>query len=89
MQYLYQHTNGDQMIGLFDSLQAAYDDALREAIGDGERYDYEIYDTRPATPDDRELFDGAEGMEDTDFAKDGWWTKLVVPQNVVLTCTLG
>ena len=41
-----------------------------------------VWDTRPATPEDRDLF---EGSEDVDVTLLNWWDACIVPVNVVDT----
>lgn len=89
MKYTYQHHDGDEMRGLFDSIQAVFDAANQEAGEEKTVFDVEVYDTRPATGDDLELFDGSEDFDHLNFEKDGWWTGLVVPDSVVLVFKAG
>lgn len=95
MKYTYRHKDEDDMTGVFDTLQAAYDAAKKNAVEWREATDtkkeiaFEIFDTRPADGDDRQLFDGVDNFEHIDFSKDGWWNGLVVPENIVLVCTFG
>lgn len=86
--YVYQTTEGDQLSGLFDTIQIAFDEATAEAKHENEEMSFEIFDTVPATASDRDKFDGAEGFEDIDFSKPDWFAELHVPNNVVLRFTV-
>lgn len=84
--YLWALENADQQHGLFETVDAAVNDAREILTEDGhDRAQHvDIFDARPALPNDAYLFDGAdedEGGCDTskpDWCKDKW-----VPENIV------
>jgi len=79
--YLLQLGECTELLGPYDLIEAAKIDAEALAKEHGEPMDVIIWDARPATDADRELF---EGMEDVDVTKPNWWTGLLVPENDVL-----
>ncbi len=84
MTYLWTEQDGDEMSGGFDSIEAAIADAAKVAAERDDPMTIEVYDSRPATADDRESF---EWSEDVDVEELNWWEKCVVPENVMRTHT--
>jgi hypothetical protein len=88
MTYLLQHQDADEFLGIFDSLQEAYNEAKVIAKDMEETRTFEIYDTRPATTEDRDLFEESDFCENTDWESPEWPKGLFVPENIVLIFTV-
>ena len=70
----------------FDTVEAALADAVRNAIAEaieGDRIGMAVvvWDLRPATPADRDLFEGCEEFDVDD--EPNWWEACWVPENDV------
>lgn len=83
--YLWCLESGDEHHGLFETVDAAVNDAREILAEDG--YDkaqrVDIFDARPALPTDADLFEGADEDDGgCDTTKPDWWKDKWVPENI-------
>ena len=79
MKYLLELNECAEMLGFYDSIEQAKLVAENMAREHGEPMRAKIWDTRQATPEDRDLF---EHSDDVDVDAPLWWESCRVPENI-------
>lgn len=81
--YLWCLKDGDEMHGMFDSVDEATNDAREVLAEDDESQDVVIWDARPATPADDTDFEGVDPDEGgCDTSQPNWWVGRYIPENI-------
>lgn len=85
-QYLWSITDSDQLSRLYDSIDQAKRAAVADLEGESAKQSVDIFDARPATAEDADLFEGADEDDGgADTTQPEWWKDRWVPENIVET----
>jgi hypothetical protein len=78
--YIYQFLGSDEMGSLCDSIEQAIKEAKEAIDGDEGKYTVIVWDARPATEADADLF---EFSDEVDTILPLWWQDMYIPENEV------
>lgn len=83
--YCYQIEEDEYLLGFCDTIAAAEALARERVEEDGseDELSVSIWDARPATADDREMFEACDEDGEFDGTKPNWWADKWVPENIV------